>query len=287
MTAVLLEGKPVALELSMKAREELAEIEANYGIIPTLTVVRVGAERSSIAYQRSIRRTGEAAGLSVASVELPEQTSARQLKEMIEFLNDDRAVHGVIVLQPLPMHLSRFAVADVISPAKDIDGITTYNAGRLFHDDYDVLAPSTPTGGMALLKYYEIPIQGQHAVVIGRSSVVGKPMAMMLLAEDATVTVCHSKSRDLAALCRQADILVSAVGRANFITRDFVKPGAIVVDFGVNFINGSMTGDIAADEVKQVASALTPVPGGTGRVTTMVLVRNTIRAANQALRRKP
>ena len=287
MTAVLLEGKPVALELSMKAREELAEIEANYGIIPTLTVVRVGAERSSIAYQRSIRRTGEAAGLSVASVELPEQTSARQLKEMIEFLNDDRAVHGVIVLQPLPMHLSRFAVADVISPAKDIDGITTYNAGRLFHDDYDVLAPSTPTGGMALLKYYEIPIQGQHAVVIGRSSVVGKPMAMMLLAEDATVTVCHSKSRDLAALCRQADILVSAVGRANFITRDFVKPGAIVVDFGVNFINGSMTGDIAADEVKQVAAALTPVPGGTGRVTTMVLVRNTIRAANQALRRKP
>ena len=286
MTAVLLEGKPVALELSMKAREELAEIEANYGIIPTLTVVRVGAERSSIAYQRSIRRTGEAAGLSVASVELPEQTSARQLKEMIEFLNDDRAVHGVIVLQPLPEHLSRFAVADVVSPAKDIDGITTYNAGRLFHDDYDVLAPSTPTGGMALLKYYEIPIRGEHAVVVGRSSVVGKPMAMMLLAEDATVTVCHSKSRNLPVLCRQADILVSAVGRANFITRDFVKPGAMVVDFGVNFINGAMAGDVAADEVSEVAAALTPVPGGTGRVTTMVLVRNTIRAANQALRHR-
>ncbi|MEZ4523730.1 MAG: bifunctional 5,10-methylenetetrahydrofolate dehydrogenase/5,10-methenyltetrahydrofolate cyclohydrolase [Thermomicrobiales bacterium] len=225
------------------------------------------------------------AGIQVCSHDLAEETSPPQLQTEIEDLNHDESVHGIIVLQPLPVHLSRFAVEDVVSPFKDIDGITTYNAGRLFHDDYDVLAPSTPAGGMALLKHYGIPIQGRHAVVVGRSSVVGKPMAMMLLAENATVTICHSKSVDLPDICRTGDILVSAVGRPNFITGEHVKPGATIVDFGVNFIDGKMVGDVDAGAVTDLASALTPVPGGTGRVTTMVLVRNTIRAAGYLLAR--
>ena len=283
MTAMLLDGTPVALELSRKAREELQRLRSGFGIEPALAVVRVGDDRSSLAYERSITRAGGSAGVIVDSVTLPEQTEEDDLRGAIERLNADSRAHGIIVLQPLPDHLSRFAVADVVLPAKDIDGITTYNAGRLFHDDFDVLAPSTPAGGMALLKHYNVPLRGRHAVVVGRSSVVGKPMAMMLLAEDATVTICHSKTRGLSEVCSQADILVSAVGRANFIDSSFVKPGAVVVDFGINFLNGKMTGDVDAASVSAVAAGLTPVPGGTGRVTTMVLVRNTLRAAFQSL----
>jgi methylenetetrahydrofolate dehydrogenase (NADP+)/methenyltetrahydrofolate cyclohydrolase len=193
-------------------------------------------------------------------------------------------VHGIIVLQPLPLHLSRFSVADVLAPEKDIDGITTYNAGRLFHDDRDVLAPSTPAGGMALLKFYGVLLEGRRAVVLGRSSVVGKPMALMLLAENATVTICHSRTPDIALTTRTADVLVSAVGRAGLVTGDMVKPGATVVDFGVNFVDGQMTGDVDVASVRDVAGCLTPVPGGTGRVTTMVLVRNAIKAAVQQLK---
>lgn len=245
---------------------------------PGLAVVRVGAEESSIAYERSILRAGRNAGIDAQSVLLPEDTSAEELAKTIHALNADASVNGVIVLQPLPHHLSRFSVADVVDPNKDIDGITIYNAGRLFHDDRDVLAPSTPAGGMALLKHYGIELEGKHAVVVGRSSVVGKPMAMMLLAENATVTVCHSRTRDLPAICRQADILVSAAGRAGIITAEHIKPGATVVDFGVNFVDEKMTGDVDAESALRVAGALTPVPGGTGRVTTAVLVRNTIKA---------
>lgn len=279
MTATLLDGKPVARELFNRARDEIAELQRRHGVTPALAVVRVGEEPSSVAYERSILRAGHSAGIQADSVFLPEGASAAQLERAIRELNDDAGVHGVIVLQPLPAHLSRFSVADVVDPAKDIDGITVYNAGRLFHDDRDVLAPSTPAGGMALLKHYQVEIAGKHAVVVGRSSVVGKPMAMMLLAADATVTICHSRTRDLAAICRQADILVSAVGRAGIITAEHIKPGATIVDFGVNFVEGTMTGDVDAGSALAVAGALTPVPGGTGRVTTAVLVRNTIKAA--------
>ena len=281
MTAVILEGKPVALELMARARDELDEISSGAHAPPTLAILRVGDDESSVAYQRAIDRTGTKTGITVAHHNLDEGTTATELKLAIEQLNQDPQVSGIIVLQPLPDHLSRFAVADVVAPEKDIDGITTYNAGRLFHDDYDVLAPSTPAGGMALLKHYDIPIEGKHAVVVGRSSVVGKPMAMMLLAENATVTVCHSRTPNLAAMCKSADILVSAVGSPHLINGDYVKDGAVVVDFGVNFLDGKMTGDVCFDEVRNTAASITPVPGGTGRVTTMVLVRNTIKAARQ------
>jgi methylenetetrahydrofolate dehydrogenase (NADP+)/methenyltetrahydrofolate cyclohydrolase len=170
-------------------------------------------------------------------------------------------------------------VADRLDPLKDIDGITTYNAGRLFHNDRNVLAPSTPAGGMALLKHYQVQIAGRYAVVIGRSPVVGRPMAAMLMAADATVTTCHSRTPDLERFTRDADILVSAVGKPGTVRASMVKPGATVVDFGVSFMDGHMLGDVDAEQVLEVAGRLTPVPGGTGRVTTAVLLRNTIKAA--------
>lgn len=271
----------MARDLSERARDELVELWDAHRIVPRLAIVRVGGERSSVAYERSIHRSGKAVGIDVTSQHLPEDTTAIRLAAVIGELNRAVETHGVIVLQPLPAHLSRFSVADVLAPEKDIDGITTYNAGRLFHDDRDVLAPSTPAGGMALLKYYGIDLEGRHAVVLGRSSVVGKPMAMMLLAEHATVTICHSRTPDITSAARMADVLVSAVGRAGIVTGEMVKPGATVVDFGVNFLNGQMTGDVDEASVIDVAGCLTPVPGGTGQVTTMVLVRNSIKAATQ------
>jgi len=219
-------------------------------------------------------------------VDLPSRVEQQRLNNAILELNEDDAVDGILVLQPLPPHLSRVEIADLISPLKDIDGITTYNAGRLFHDDRDALAPSTPAGGMALLKHYQIPLAGRHAVVIGRSPVVGRPMAAMLLAENATVTTCHSRTPDIGAFSRNADIVISAVGKPGTVRGEMIKPGATVIDFGVNFVDGRMTGDVDAESVMGVAGHLTPVPGGTGRVTTSILLRNTIKAATLRVQRQ-
>lgn len=279
MTAEILEGRPVAREIRERARAELARFGNVYSKLPTLAVISIGEDTSALAYRDAIVKAGSSIGLPVTVHALSASVQQDDLNMLLDELNDRDAVSGILVLQPLPPHLSRIGVADRVDPLKDIDGITTFNAGRLFHDDRDVLAPSTPAGGMALLKHYQVPISGAHAVVVGRSPVVGRPMAAMLLAENATVTNCHSRTRNLASFTRQADILVSAVGRANTITSEMVKPGATVVDFGVNFVEGRMTGDVHAESVREVAGKLTPVPGGTGRVTTTILLRNTIKAA--------
>jgi methylenetetrahydrofolate dehydrogenase (NADP+) / methenyltetrahydrofolate cyclohydrolase len=278
MTLTLLDGRPVALEMRVRARDELRQLQAEGHSAPTLTILSVGDDPSAGAYERAILKAANTAGLNAMSVQLHHGSTQADVNERIDELNDDPRITGIIVLQPLPRHISRVEVSDRIDPLKDIDGITTFNAGRLFHDDRDVLAPSTPAGGMALLKHYGIEIAGQHAVVVGRSPVVGKPMSLMLLAENATVTMCHSRTRDLERITSEADVLVSAVGKPFTITNNMVKPGATVVDFGVNFIDGRMLGDVDFDAVSNVAGALTPVPGGTGRVTTMVLIRNTIKA---------
>lgn len=278
MTALLLDGRPVARDMKARARDELTVLADAFGAAPVLAILGVGDDPSAAAYERAIVKTAGSVNLNVTSVRLPAATQQERLNQTIEDLNNDPSINGIIVLQPLPPHLDRVAVSDRVDPFKDIDGITTFNAGRLFLDDRDVLAPSTPAGGMALLKHYGIEIAGKQAVVVGRSPVVGKPMSLMLLAENATVTICHSKTEQLATHTRQADILVSAAGRPGTITRDMVRPGATVIDFGVNFIEGRMIGDVDFEPVKSVAGAITPVPGGTGRVTTMVLVRNTIKA---------
>jgi methylenetetrahydrofolate dehydrogenase (NADP+)/methenyltetrahydrofolate cyclohydrolase len=249
-------------------------------------MILVGADPSAHAYRDAIVRVATSVGMPASVITLAPVVDQAALNESILELNERGDVHGILVLQPLPPHLSRVQVADLLDPRKDIDGITTFNAGRLFHDDRDVLAPSTPAGGMSLLKHYHIPIAGQHAVVVGRSPVVGKPMAAMLLAENATVTTCHSRTRDLPSITRQADILVAAVGKPGTITGSMLKPGATVIDFGVNFVGERMLGDVDFESCSIVAGQITPVPGGTGRVTTIVLVRNTIKAATLQYQRR-
>lgn len=285
MSCVTLDGKPVARDLRRRALDELNQLTASGKGTPSIHIVSVGDDPSARAYESAIIRTASGVGLKVESVNLSSIASQQDVNLTIERLNANDNAHGIIVLQPLPGHLSRVEVSDRLDPLKDVDGVTTFNAGRLFHDDRDVLAPSTPAGGMALLKHYGIEIAGRHAVVVGRSPVVGKPMSLMLLAENATVTMCHSRTRDIQSITKQADILISAVGNPGTITRDMVKPGATVIDFGVNFLDGKMIGDVEFNEIGQIAGAITPVPGGTGRVTTMVLVRNTIKAMKLQIER--
>jgi methylenetetrahydrofolate dehydrogenase (NADP+)/methenyltetrahydrofolate cyclohydrolase len=284
MSAVLLEGRPVARGLIDRACGELTALLGEYGTRPRLAVLQVGDDLSASAYRDSILRVAANIGIDGEVIGLPADTDEASTLNMISELNANPAVNGIIVLQPLPPQLARVAIADHIDPLKDVDGITTFNAGRLFHDDLDVLAPSTPAGGMALLKHYDVPLAGKHAVVVGRSPVVGKPMAMMLMAEHATVTMCHSRTADLAYFTRQADILVAAAGQPGLITANMVRRSATVLDFGVSFVDGQMRGDVDAASVADVASGLTPVPGGTGRVTPVVLVRNTLKAARLQLR---
>ncbi len=285
MTACRLSGKPVALELTSTALGELSSLRDQYGISPTLAIVQVGEDPGSTAYRKSIVRVAEKVSVRIAIFELPDTASQDEVNAVVHQINADDEMTGAIILQPLPDHISRVDVADRLDPLKDIDGVTTFNAGRLFHDDRDVLAPSTPAGGMALLKHYDIPIAGKRAVVVGRSPVVGKPMALMLLAENATVSICHSRTERVEDFTRQADIVVAAAGQPGLITGDMIKPGATVVDFGVNFPDGKMIGDVDGVSVEDKAGALTPVPGGTGLVTRIVLIRNLIKAAELQHRR--
>jgi methylenetetrahydrofolate dehydrogenase (NADP+)/methenyltetrahydrofolate cyclohydrolase len=282
----LLDGRPVSRALRARARDELARYRNVYSRTPGLAIVLVGDDPSAHAYRDAIVKASASVEIPARIVGLPSTVEQHRLNDAIVELNTDSDIDGILVLQPLPPHLSRVEIADLIDPLKDIDGITTYNAGRLFHDDRDALAPSTPAGGMALLKYYQIPLSGKHAVVIGRSPVVGRPMAAMLLAENATVTTCHSRTADIGIFTRQADIVVSAVGKPRTVRGEMLKPGATVIDFGVNFLDGRMTGDVDAESVEGVAGRLTPVPGGTGRVTTSILLRNTIKAATLRVQRR-
>lgn len=284
MTAVILDGRPVARAIRDRARDEMYRFRNAYGFAPGLAIVLVGADPSARAYLGAIVKAATSIEMETHVIELDATVDQSTLNATVEGLNMRDDVQGYLVLQPLPPHLSRVEIADRIDPRKDIDGITTFNAGRLFHDDRDVLAPSTPAGGMALLKHYDVTISGQHAVVVGRSPVVGRPMAAMLTAADATVTTCHSRTRDLAHFTRLADIVVSAAGKPGTITGGMLKPGAVVIDFGVNFVDNIMVGDVDRGSVDTVAAALTPVPGGTGRVTTSILLRNTIKAATIQVR---
>lgn len=286
MTAQPLDGRPVSRALRERAVDELRRFHNSYSTTPGLAIMLVGSDPSARAYLRAIVKAADGVGLPTTVVELESSVSQRRLNRHVLELNEQPDIHGVLVLQPLPPHLSRIEVADLLDPLKDIDGVTTFNAGRLFHDDRNVLAPSTPAGGMALLKHYQIPIVGRHAVVLGRSPVVGRPMAAMLLAENATVTTCHSRTPNPERFTREADIVISAVGRPGSLRADMIRPGATVVDFGVNFVDGKMVGDADAPAVAEVAGALTPVPGGTGRVTTSVLLRNTIKAATLQYQRR-
>ena len=280
-TATILDGKALADGLRAELRADCDALAATLGFTPALAVLSVGDDPASRSYVTGIRRACERVGIAFRPVLLPGDCDEATLRAAVAGLNDEPEVCGVLVTLPLPSHLSPDVVATTLAPEKDIDGITLTNAGRLALGRR-TFAPNTPAGGMEMLRRHNIPIAGKRAVVVGRSGIVGRPMALLLLNADATVTICHSRTIDLADRVREADIVVAAVGRPHLITGTMLKPGATVIDFGINFpewANGKMVGDVDFASALRVAGAITPVPGGTGPVTNMMLMRNTLAAA--------
>jgi methylenetetrahydrofolate dehydrogenase (NADP+)/methenyltetrahydrofolate cyclohydrolase len=271
-------GKPVASKILEEVGQKVRSLQALYGRVPGLAVVGFQGYEESRAYTRTLQRHAQAVGIPFFWKELPQHVDETSVIHTIEGLNSDPGVAGIVIETPLPPHVNSVSILDAVDPRKDVDGAHTVNAGRLFLGR-DGFTPATPVGGMELLRYYGVALEGKFAVVVGRSAVVGRPLAMLLLQANATVAICHSKTSDLRAVTRQADVLAVAVGKPALVTADMVKPGAAVLDFGVNFVDGRAIGDVAQDEVAEVAMALTPVPGGTGPVTGAVLVRNVARAA--------
>ncbi len=279
--ARMLLGKPVAAAITEEVRAGVAAFVEQYGYVPTLAVMTVGPTPAAERYTETLRKQSAAVGLAFERVALDPDSDEGAVRARIVELNHRPQIAGVLVQMPLPAHLSPTLVGETLDPYKDVDGITPANAGNLSLG-LPGLFPSTPLGGVALLTHYTIPLAGKHAVVVGRSNVVGRPLAQLLLREDATVTIAHSRTRDLADVMRRADILAVAVGRVGFITPEMVKPGVVMVDFGTTFTPDGLRGDVAP-EVAAVASAFTPVPGGTGPVTNAILLRNTLRAARETM----
>lgn len=275
MSAVLIDGRSVANRWKASVAKETESLLAR-GITPHLAVVLVGENPASQVYVRNKENACIKAGIRSTVIRLEETCTQEELERVVLSLNADAGVSGILVQLPLPAHLNESRVLALIDPDKDVDGFHAMNSGRLMNGEPHFV-PCTPLGVMKLLEAYEIPVRGKRAVVIGRSNIVGKPMAMLLLAQDATVTICHSRTENLADITRQADILVAAVGRAGFVTADMVKPGAAVIDVGINRVDGKIVGDVHP-EVEQVAGYLTPVPGGVGQMTIAMLLANTLAA---------
>ncbi|MBV71246.1 MAG: bifunctional methylenetetrahydrofolate dehydrogenase/methenyltetrahydrofolate cyclohydrolase FolD [Myxococcales bacterium] len=281
MTAVKIDGRLIA----SKVRDEVnvrVQALSKQGVVPGLAVVLAGDDPASQVYVRNKERMAGRVGINAQTIRLPETLEPSQLRETIHRLNADEAVDGILVQLPLPGHIDAALATSIlneIDPAKDVDGLHPLNLGRLLAGEPGFVA-CTPSGCMRLLKESDVICRGRRAVVIGRSTIVGKPMAHLLLAADATVTICHSRTQDLADRVREADIIIAAVGRPEFIKRDWVKPGAAVIDVGINrTADGKLVGDVAYDEVAEVAGAITPVPGGVGPMTIAYLLDNVTRAA--------
>ena len=273
---MIIDGKQIAQNLKEEIRAEVASLTAQYGRKPCLDVILVGENPASMSYVRSKIKATEYCGFDGELISLPETVSQDELLRIIDERNAAADVDGILVQLPLPKHINEQAVIDAISPEKDVDGFHPTNVARLWLGE-DAIVPCTPMGVMKLLEQTGTPLQGRHAVVVGRSNIVGKPMAKLLLDKNCTVTIAHSRTADLAAVCRQADILVVAVGRARMITADMVKPGATVIDVGINrTAEGRLVGDVDFDAVAPVAGAITPVPGGVGPMTIAMLMYNTI-----------
>jgi methylenetetrahydrofolate dehydrogenase (NADP+)/methenyltetrahydrofolate cyclohydrolase len=282
MTATIMDGRALAKEVEEKLRQEAARLKSS-GIEPTLATILVGDDLGSKVYVGSKHKAAERVGIPTVSHALSESTSAEELAHLIAQLNADRTISGILLQLPLPSHLDEREMIERLDPRKDVDGLTSANSGKLFQGASE-LVPCTPMGVMELLHRYHIKIASSSAVIIGRSTLVGKPLYHLLLAEDATVTTCHSKTADLASITSGADILVSAVGgRPDFVvTADMVKEGAVVVDVAINRVQGKLTGDVDFEGVSKKASYVTPVPGGVGPMTVVMLMRNTLIAASRS-----
>ncbi len=276
---LILDGRSVAATLREELRAEVREFQQQYSSPPRLDVVQVHGDAASDWYVRAISRACQHVGITFQLAQLPADIEQDPLIAQIQQLNAQPETHGIIVQVPLPQHLDGAAVIDALDPRKDVDGLHPVNLGRLAQG-LPGLVPNTPAGGMELLHHYNVSLAGKHAVVVGRSNIVGKPMALLLLQAHATVTVAHSRTPNLAAIVGSADVVAVAVGKAGLVTGAMLKPGAVVVDFGINEMGaGQVVGDVDYGSAAEVAGAITPVPGGTGPVTNMMLLRNVLHAA--------
>ena len=283
MSARIIDGKAIAAELRVKVAAEVKRLSGQHGVTPGLAVVLAGNNPASESYVGSKAKATKEAGMMSFDHRLPDSVSQAELMALVDELNADPAVHGILVQLPLPRQIDAQQVLDAINPSKDVDGFHPVNAGRLA-SGLPALVPCTPLGCVMLAKTVHPSLAGLEAVVIGRSNIVGKPVAQLLLAENATVTITHSKSRDLPAVCRRADLLVAAIGRPEMVRGDWIKPGATVIDVGINRVprpggKSKLVGDVNFAEAAQVAEAITPVPGGVGPMTIACLMVNTVRAA--------
>lgn len=280
MTARILCGREVALGVQKDLKLRIRNLKAE-GIKPLLSIVSVGKDASSKSYIRGIEKAGKVLGIGTSLDYFPPNTKEVDLKGHLDALNCQPRVHGIIVMRPLPPNIREDALAAVLAPQKVLDCFSPLNAGRFMAGDQGAFPPATPQAVLEILKHYDIPLVGRQAVVIGRSMVVGRPLAMLLLNQDATVNICHSHTTDLPTVCRRADILVAAAGQRHLVTGNMVKPGAVVIDVGINFTAGKICGDVDYDAVCQTAGAITPVPGGVGTVTSFVVLKHLVEAAEK------
>lgn len=277
MSAIRMDGKMVSAKVRESILDEVNRLKER-GVRPGLAVIIVGEDPASQVYVRNKERACEECGFYSEKYALPEETTQEQLLGLIDELNRNPRIDGILCQLPVPKHISEQAVIDAIDPSKDVDAFHPVNVGKIMVGNFDFL-PCTPAGVMQLLDEYNIDPKGKNCVVIGRSNIVGKPMAMLLLHRHGTVTICHSRTQSLKEVCAQADILVAAVGKVDFVTADMVKEGATVIDVGMNRKNGKLCGDVCFDEVNEKAAYLTPVPGGVGPMTITMLMKNTLKAA--------
>ena len=276
--AEIISGKVVSAAVREKIAQEVRELSASLSAVPGLAVIKVGDDPASAVDVRNKHKACLDVGMRSYQIEMPEETEELVLLDKIDELNADPAVDGILVQLPLPKHISEEAVISRIAPDKDVDAFHPSNVGKIMIGNYDFL-PCTPAGVIELLKYYDIPMSGKRCAVIGRSNIVGKPMSLLMLENNATVTVCHSRTQDLASVTREADIVIVAIGKPGFLTADMVKEGAVVIDVGINRLpDGTLAGDAAYDELLDKVSYITPVPGGVGPMTITMLLRNTLTA---------
>ncbi len=279
--AEIISGKIVSAEVRKNIAAEVEAFKKETGVTPGLAVILVGNNPASCVYVRNKHKACLEVNMNSYEINMPEETTEEELLSKIDELNADCAVHGILVQLPLPKHISEEKILNAISPSKDVDAFHPTNVGKIVSGKYDFL-PCTPAGIMELLHFYNVDITGKECVVIGRSNIVGKPMALLLLAENGTVTICHSKTKNLSEVTKRADILVVAIGRANFVTADMVKPGAVIIDVGINRLDdGKLAGDVDFQSVEPIASMITPVPGGVGPMTITMLLKNTLTAAKK------
>lgn len=294
MTAQILDGRAMSKEVREEVVAGVVSFKEKYGFTPSIAVVRAGSDPASVSYANQIKKSFEGAGMSFVLHTLPDTATTEDVVDVVAMLNADGNIHGIMVQEPLPKGIDEEEVKATLLPRKDADGVSPINAGRLAQAapvgrtpvEQDFLVPATPLGGLEMLLRAGVEISGKRAVVVGRSNIVGRPMSFLLMQHHATVSMCHSRTQNLGEVTRDADILCAAVGVAHLITASMVKPGAVVIDFGFNKLGDRWVGDVDFEEVKEVAGMITPVPGGTGSMTNVILMRNVLEAAERQMQRR-